>query len=85
MRVSRYQLDGVVTNFGRRDMRRGKAVGRAEATPLGIVCLSRWDDPLPGTATLRLLTQCSTAPACNVADMHDYHQLLTWTGQLACV
>ena len=44
----RYAFDGSVTRFGRRDMRRGGAMGRAEPTPTGMVCVSRWDEPLPG-------------------------------------
>ena len=66
-RMCRYKLDGNVTTFGRRDMRRGKAVGRAEATPLGIVCLSRWDDPLPGGAIHCQLYICFL---CTVPHMH---------------
>jgi hypothetical protein len=47
-RVCRYSFDGTITRFGRRDMRRGKAYGRVEPTPAGVMCVSRWDEPLPG-------------------------------------
>lgn len=47
----RYQFDGTITRFGRRDMRRGKAYGRAEPTPMGVVCMTRWDEPMSGWGT----------------------------------
>lgn len=44
----RYTLDGQISRCNRRDMRRGKMQGRVQLTARGVVCLVRWDDPLPG-------------------------------------
>ena len=48
MTICRYQFDGTITKFGRRDMRRGKTFGRAEPTPNGVMCIMRWHEPLAG-------------------------------------